>query len=349
MKRLPGRERSSNGRGAEGPAGQGIRESGNSIEVAEVLIELMIKDATHRDGMNIHHLELFYFVAKYEGITAAVRKMPYGIQQPAVSGQILQLERDLGVKLFNRRPFALTPAGNELYDFLYPFFSRLGDMEACLKGEESRHLRIAASASAIRNHFPDLLGEMRTEKPDVRFTLREVQPSDIHGLLLNQQIDLAISIIYGRHMEGLQSVELLKVPLVLLVEEECKIRRLSDMLEDDPYSKGKISKYPLVGLPPHEILGRIFTEAFDERGIDMVPSMEVDSLELIGDYVVRGFGVGMGVDIPEKEPPEGLRKIRLTGFPPVVVGAIYQGSLKPVAKEFLALARKRARTLMKRK
>ena len=61
--------------------------------------------------MNIHHLELFYYVAKFEGITAAVRKMPYGIQQPAVSGQILQLERDLGVKLFNRRPFALTPAG----------------------------------------------------------------------------------------------------------------------------------------------------------------------------------------------------------------------------------------------
>ncbi|MDP6207173.1 MAG: LysR family transcriptional regulator, partial [Roseibacillus sp.] len=183
----------------------------------------MIKGATHRIGMNIHHLELFYFVAKYEGITAAVRKMPYGIQQPAVSGQILQLERDLGVKLFNRRPFALTPAGNELYDFLYPFFSRLGDMEACLKGEESRHLRIAASASAIRNHFPDLLVEMRREEPDVRFTLREVQPSDIHGLLLNQQIDLAISIIYGRHMEGLQSVELLKVPLVLLVPEEGKI------------------------------------------------------------------------------------------------------------------------------
>ena len=32
------------------------------------------------DFVNIHHLELFYYVAKYEGITAAVRKMPYGIQ-----------------------------------------------------------------------------------------------------------------------------------------------------------------------------------------------------------------------------------------------------------------------------
>ena len=48
----------------------------------------------------IHHLELFFYVAKHEGITPAVRHMPYGIQQPAVSGQVLQLERDLGVKLF---------------------------------------------------------------------------------------------------------------------------------------------------------------------------------------------------------------------------------------------------------
>ena len=91
--------------------------------------------------MNLHHLELFYYVAKYEGITAAVRKMPYGIQQPAVSSQLQNLEGALGVKLFNRRPFALTPAGEELYDFVYPFFSRLGQMKERLTGEESHHLR----------------------------------------------------------------------------------------------------------------------------------------------------------------------------------------------------------------
>ncbi|MDB4730985.1 LysR family transcriptional regulator, partial [Akkermansiaceae bacterium] len=110
--------------------------------------------------MNIHHLELFYYVAKFEGITAAVRKMPYGIQQPAVSGQILQLEEQLGVKLFNRRPFALTPSGDELYDFIYPFFSRLADVEERLRGEESRHLRLAASASTLRNHLPDVLEKL---------------------------------------------------------------------------------------------------------------------------------------------------------------------------------------------
>ena len=45
--------------------------------------------------MNIHHLELFYYVARYRGISRAVRNTPYGIQQPAVSSQILLLEQDL--------------------------------------------------------------------------------------------------------------------------------------------------------------------------------------------------------------------------------------------------------------
>jgi len=63
-------------------------------------------------SLNVHHLELFYYVARHRGITEAVRKMPWGIQQPAVSGQIKQLEESLGdTKLIHRRPFALTPAG----------------------------------------------------------------------------------------------------------------------------------------------------------------------------------------------------------------------------------------------
>jgi hypothetical protein len=29
-----------------------------------------------------HHLELFYYVARFGGISEAVRNIPYGIQQP---------------------------------------------------------------------------------------------------------------------------------------------------------------------------------------------------------------------------------------------------------------------------
>ena len=79
------------------------------------------------------------------GISEAVRNMPYGIQQPAISGQVIQLEEFLGVTLFQRRPFALTAAGKELYDFIKPFFDNLTPMAEKLRGGISQHLRIAAS------------------------------------------------------------------------------------------------------------------------------------------------------------------------------------------------------------
>src|SRR5215831_7190905 len=89
---------------------------------------------TLRFFMNIHHLELFYYVARHGGIMEAVRNIPYGIQQPAVSGQVAQLEEYLGVTLFQRRPFALTPPGVKLYEFIEPFFSKLEGVANELQG-----------------------------------------------------------------------------------------------------------------------------------------------------------------------------------------------------------------------
>ena len=63
--------------------------------------------------MNVHHLELFYYVARHGGIMPAVRNIPYGIQQPAVSAQVRQLEQELNTSLFERlgTKIALTAAG----------------------------------------------------------------------------------------------------------------------------------------------------------------------------------------------------------------------------------------------
>ena len=104
--------------------------------------------------MNVHHLELFYHVALHGGISEAVRRMPYGIQQPAVSGQILQLEKDLGLTLFQRRPFALTPAGRELFEFIEPFFGKVAETGARLRGETNERLRLAAPSTILRDHLP---------------------------------------------------------------------------------------------------------------------------------------------------------------------------------------------------
>ena len=67
--------------------------------------------------LNIHHLELFYHVVRFGGITAAARQMPYGIQQSTISSQILLLEDTLGKQLFRRRPFELTAEGRVLFSY----------------------------------------------------------------------------------------------------------------------------------------------------------------------------------------------------------------------------------------
>ena len=103
--------------------------------------------------MNVHHLELFYYVARHGGIMPAVRNIPYGIQQPAVSAQVAQLEEFLGATLFQRRPFALTPEGEKLYAFIQPFFANLDRMAEELQGGQARHLRIGASTIILRDHL----------------------------------------------------------------------------------------------------------------------------------------------------------------------------------------------------
>src|SRR3954464_15780718 len=83
-------------------------------------------------AMNVHHLELFYYVAKHGGISAAVRHIPYGIQQPAVSGQMRALEESTGARLFERSPFRLTVPGEKLFAHVAPFFEGLDDVAAAL-------------------------------------------------------------------------------------------------------------------------------------------------------------------------------------------------------------------------
>ena len=87
-------------------------------------------------NVNLHHLELFYYTAKAKGISNAVKIIPYGIRQPAISQQLMKLEEEAGTRLFERKPFALTPAGERLYRFLSRFFDNI-ESELAMLGEDA--------------------------------------------------------------------------------------------------------------------------------------------------------------------------------------------------------------------
>ncbi|MCB1087097.1 MAG: LysR family transcriptional regulator [Verrucomicrobiae bacterium] len=295
-------------------------------------------------SLNVHHLELFYYVAKFEGITEAVRKMPYGIQQPAVSGQILQLEKSLGVKLFHRRPFSLTPAGEDLYDFVYPFFSRLDQVAGRLTGEESQHLRLAASATIMANHLPSVLDRMRQVCPEMRLTLKEVRNSEIESALQKQEADVAISLLHQRSAPGIKTVKLLDLPLVLLAPPGTDADRFASLSR---HTIGGEIGLPLICLPSSELLGRQFQAGLGKRQLRWETTMEVNDLSLIRRYVAEGFGWGVSVEIPGAPNDDGVRQIALPGgdFAPLSIGLIHAGDLKPLAATFVDIARKYAEEL----
>ena len=71
-----------------------------------------------------------------------------------MSGQILQLEDFLGATLFVRPPFALTPTGRDLYQFIQPFFDHLPLMSERIRGNGAQPVRIAATSVILRDHLP---------------------------------------------------------------------------------------------------------------------------------------------------------------------------------------------------
>ncbi|WP_424312657.1 LysR substrate-binding domain-containing protein [Haloferula sp.] len=284
---------------------------------------------------NLHHLELFYHVAKAGGITAAVRSMPYGIQQPAISGQVSQLESELGVRLFQRRPFTLTPAGKELFEFLAPFFGALPAIAERIAGKASKHLRLAAPATVIRDHLPGVLAEIRKAQPDLELSLMDVGQSRIFELLEQEEVDLAVAELEGRAPSGMKTEVLLSLPLVLLLPPGQAMPKggLKVLAEEAA----------LVRTAEDTAVARLFAKGLNQKGIRWPARIEVNTIDLVHAYVAEGFGVGVSVDAPGVKLPKGVKAVKLAGFPDLAIAGVWRGKLGPLAELVMAGLRRRAK------
>jgi DNA-binding transcriptional LysR family regulator len=289
--------------------------------------------------MNIHHLELFYYVARHGGITEAVRNIPYGIQQPAVSGQVAQLEQYLGVTLFQRRPFALTPPGEKLFQFIQPFFSNLEALATELQGGNARQIRIGASTTVLRDHLPELFKNLRKKFPQLKIVLREGYQAELESLLQREELDLAVTLIEKKSAPGIHSLALLELPLVLLVEQANPVRSVEELWQRD-----KIDDM-LICLPSAEAMCKNFQQGLSRLGVDWFPSIEVSSIDLIETYVGNGFGIGLSVLVPRARMAAHVRVLPLPEFSGVVMGALWRGKTSAMLQSFLEEMQLRARRL----
>ena len=292
--------------------------------------------------MNIHYLELFYFVAKHGGIAAAVRNIPYGIQQPAVSGQIAKLEESLGTKLFQRRPFALSAAGLELFEFIKPFFDNIEIVGEKLRQNRSPQLRITAPSIVLHDYIPELLQKLRTKFPAFRLYLHEAARAEAERLLLAREVDLAITIVEKKSRAGIQVQPLLELPLILLVHKKSGLNRAGELWKRD-----KIEE-TLISFPRTDPIHASFQRGLDSLEVEWFCGIEVNSARLIERYVASGYGIGLAVAVPGFKPAAAVRVLELPNFPPVVVGAAWSGKLSNISKQLLAELETEAQVQMRR-
>jgi len=100
--------------------------------------------------LNYHHLLYFWMTVKEGGVTAAARKLR--LAQPTVSGQLRELESQLGAALFERdgRALRITPIGRRIFEHADEIFA-LGEqiMSVAAGGKGEHELRLVVGCADV--------------------------------------------------------------------------------------------------------------------------------------------------------------------------------------------------------
>lgn len=143
--------------------------------------------------MDLRQLRYFVMVASERNFNRAADRLH--IAQPPLSRSIQQLEAELGITLLDRsaRPIALTPMGQLFYDQALQLLRRVEDMRTMMAAAakiEKRRFAIGFVPSALYEHLPALIRELRGEMPNVELTLVEGITLDQIGALKDGRIDV---------------------------------------------------------------------------------------------------------------------------------------------------------------
>jgi DNA-binding transcriptional LysR family regulator len=171
------------------------------------------------------------------------------LTQPAVSQQILSLERQAGTRLIDRGPggIGLTAAGELLLGHADAVSGRLSlatEQLGALVSEERRHLAVGGSPSAIATIVPKALVRMRATEPDLEVNVSEGTVEELVAAVRDGTLHLAVlfqdAALPRREHEDLERQDLFDEPMVAALPPRHPLarRRTIDLerLADDPWT-----------------------------------------------------------------------------------------------------------------
>jgi DNA-binding transcriptional LysR family regulator len=144
--------------------------------------------------MNLRHLRTFVLIADAGGIAHASNRLH--LSSPAASRQLLALEAEFNVRLFDRvgRRLHLTSQGKDLLErsrLLLAEADSLGERARALKGGSAGLLRIGAPPQVIEVLFAPFAARYRHRHPGVDIHLVEDASGNLPTRLEHGDIDVA--------------------------------------------------------------------------------------------------------------------------------------------------------------
>jgi DNA-binding transcriptional LysR family regulator len=146
--------------------------------------------------MELRHLRYFTAVVQWASYREASRRIH--VAQPAISQTVLDLEQELGLKLFSRakRIAQLTPEGEVFYDEAVRTLTQaelaIETARRAARGEIGR-LSIGFLGSATSAFLPELVRKFKTTYPAVRLTLQELTPVQQDPAFEKGEIDIGFT------------------------------------------------------------------------------------------------------------------------------------------------------------
>lgn len=145
--------------------------------------------------LNLHQLRVFAAVAEQGGFSRAAAAL--NVSQPAVSKAVHELERQVGMPLFDRsgRSLRRTPAGDALYARARELFGveQLAEEELrALRGLEHGTLRVGASTTIATYFLAPYLGDFTRAHPGVTLRVASANTRAIARALVERRVDVAL-------------------------------------------------------------------------------------------------------------------------------------------------------------
>ena len=251
-------------------------------------------------GNRQKQLRAFVYTVKLGTLTRAAEAL--FLSQPTVSLQLQALERELGVRLLERRRrrINLTDSGEALYELARPLvegWENLDrDFQAKVKGLQGGRLTIAAGSSTIQYLLPDLVRRYRESYPEVQLQLANVTGKDGLALLRADEADFAV----GSMLDVPNDIAWAPVhhydPMLIMPPDHPLAGKTTVTLQD-------LSPYGLI-LPPQRLSTyRLVDLVFQQRQVPYRVAIEVGGWDVIKEYVAMGLGISIvtGICITEAD------------------------------------------------